>query len=111
MTRGLVCALALLSLSACFHIRYVNQETTSTTPAYEKWNNTYVFGLVEGSQPHNVSAACPAGYAEVRDVQSFVNGLLQTITIGIYDPTEVTVFCAPKSGAAEGGEVPLALAR
>jgi len=113
MTRLILGALAALSLSACFHIRYVQQEPAEPAPAYEAWNSTFLFGLIEGSQPHDTARACPGGLAEVRNVQTFVNGLVQTITFTIYAPTTVSIHCAPKRSATPDGDVgaPVALAR
>jgi hypothetical protein len=113
MTRLALCALAALSLTACFHIRYVQQEPAEPTPAYESWNSTYLFGLIEGGPVHDASRACPGGFAEARNVQSFVNGLVQMITLTIYAPTEVSIHCAPKRAAATevAPGTPVALAR
>jgi hypothetical protein len=113
MTRLLLGAVAALTLSACFHIRYVQQEPAEPKPAYETWNNTFVFGLLEGNQPHDASRACPGGFAEVKNHQSFLAGFVQLITLSIYAPTDVAIHCVQKRAEPPGAEpgVPVALAR
>jgi hypothetical protein len=57
------------------------------------WHHTVVFGLVEVSPPEDVVKACPQGYAMEKSEQSFVAGLVNTLTFGIYDPTDVLIYC------------------
>jgi len=57
------------------------------------WVSTWIFGLVQ-ADPIDVRAACPRGVAVVRTQQSFANGLVGLLTLGIYTPQHVTVTCA-----------------
>lgn len=96
MRRLLALAVLALGLTGCFHIRYTNDAPPTAAPAVEKWHHDVVFGLVEVSDPENVSQACPGGYALVKSDQSFVAGLVQAITVGIYNPTDVTIHCTAR---------------
>jgi hypothetical protein len=55
-----------------------------------------VFGLVEVSDPENVSKACPNGFAVAKSEESFVAGLVSAITFTLYTPTDVAMYCAAK---------------
>ncbi len=49
---------------------------------------------------------CPGGVARVETQQSFVNGLVGTLTSGIYTPLQVTTTCANARPSAQLG-IPL----
>ena len=53
-----------------------------------------IYGIAELSGPYDLSKACPGGWAEVKTETSFLNGLADRITYGIYNPQTVTVKCA-----------------
>jgi hypothetical protein len=96
MSRLLLVLAVALSLTGCFHIRYTNDGTPTADPAQKNWHHNVVFGLVEVSDPENVSKACPEGFALAKSEQSFVAGLVQALTLGIYNPTDVAIFCTAK---------------
>ena len=54
---------------------------------------TWLWGLVPADDISTV-AECPNGVATVETQQSFANGLVGLLTIGIYTPQEVRVTCA-----------------
>jgi hypothetical protein len=93
--------IALLSLVAaatgCFN-QYVHTglqpgSTTIDKPMVATW----LWGLVPAKEL-DVRSQCPTGVAVVQTEQSFKNGLLALITLGIYTPQHVKVTCA--SGTA-----------
>ena len=89
----LMLALATFLLTGCFH-QVVN---TGATPApgnatITKTVSLYFFGLV-GAEVDTV-ADCPTGAAVIETQQTFVNGLLGVVTLGIYTPQTVTITCA-----------------
>ncbi len=96
MKRLLVVLVAGLTLTGCFHIRYVNDQPAAPDPAVTTWHHNVVFGLIEVSPPEDVTRACPQGYAMVKSEQSFVAGLVNTVTFGIYNPTDVLIYCPAK---------------
>jgi len=54
---------------------------------------TWLWGLVP-SQEVDVRKQCPRGVATVETEQSFVNGLVSGLTLGIYTPQHVKITCA-----------------
>jgi hypothetical protein len=96
MKRLLVVLAAGFMLTGCFHIRYVNDQPATPDPAATTWHHNVVFGLVEVSPPEDVNKACPQGYAAVKSEQSFVAGLVNILTIGLYNPTDVLIYCSAK---------------
>ena len=86
---------AFLALATgCFHVNYVTNRPPAAAPAYDAWHTDVVWGLVEVSDPVDVATVCPNGYARIESQLTFVQGLLQYITIGIYNPQSVTITCA-----------------
>ena len=57
-----------------------------------------MFGLV-AAEEINATADCPSGVAIIETEQSFLNGLVGLLTIGIYTPQTVTITCAGGGGA------------
>ena len=60
----------------------------------EKWHSGLIYGIVELSGPYDLSKICPNGWAEIKTETSFLNGLVQSVTNGWYNPQSVTVRCA-----------------
>ena len=104
MRRSSVCSLALLALTttaACYRAVVETGRPTETTVVQKPWVNTFIFGLV-AAQPIDVSAQCPGGVARVETQQTFVNGLVGLVTLGIYTPQAATITCAAgQSGALD----------
>ncbi len=90
------------SLSSCY-----STTITSGKPAApagieydEKWHHGLVWGIAEVSGPYNLQEVCPEGWSEIKTETSFLNGLVEMVTGGIYSPQTITVRCAA------GGEGP-----
>ena len=94
--RWLPPALLLVS-AACFHQVARTGLTPGNTVVDRPWVATWIFGLVPAKEI-DVSQQCPRGVAVVETQQSFLNGLVGALTIGIYTPQTVRVTCA--SGSA-----------
>jgi hypothetical protein len=100
MKRSSLIAVALgLVLSGCYHQVIQTGRTPGTTVVKKPWTATWLWGLVPAS-PIDVTSNCPGGIATVETKQSFMNGLVGGLTLGIYTPRDVTVTCA--SGTARG---------
>ena len=54
--------------------------------------NLFIFGLV-GAEV-DATADCPSGVAVIETQQTFLNGLVLVLTLGIYTPRTVTLTCA-----------------
>jgi hypothetical protein len=57
------------------------------------WTATWLWGLVPAEEI-NVTSECQNGVATVETQQSFVNGLVSALTLGIYAPRDVKITCA-----------------
>jgi hypothetical protein len=58
-----------------------------------KWHSGVVLGIAELSGPYDLHAICPRGWADIRTETSFVNGFIDLVTSGIYNPQSVTIRC------------------
>jgi hypothetical protein len=67
----------------------------------EKWHSGVVHGIAELSGPYDLEAICPHGWSEIKTETSFLNGFVDAVTYGIYNPQNITVRCAlPRQPAA-----------
>jgi hypothetical protein len=94
--RHLACALAALLLAGCYTVSY-RTNLTGNEQYKEERGDFFLFGLI-GDKTVDLKALCPQGVSRWKSQQTFVDGLLGLITIGIYIPRHVTVECS--SGAA-----------
>lgn len=108
--KAIVGGLVLALTSGCFHITYTTHKTAETVPAYDQWHHNVVFGLAEVSDPVNVTQICPAGPAVVDNQVTFVNGLVQFLTISIYNPSTVTETCPVHQAGEENSETGIPVA-
>lgn len=100
MKHSVSIAIALgLVLTGCFHQVVQTGRTPGPTVVKKPWTATWLWGLVPAT-PIDVTRDCPGGIATVETKQSFMNGLVGALTIGIFTPRDVTVTCA--SGTARG---------
>src|SRR5689334_13174912 len=86
-------SLLMLCASGCFHQVVNTGRTPGTTVVDKPWVSTWLWGLV-AAQPIDARQACPSGVALITTEQSFVNGLVGAVTLGIYTPQHVTITCA-----------------
>jgi hypothetical protein len=54
---------------------------------------TWLWGLVPAA-PVDVRQSCLSGVATVETQQTFMNGLVGVVTLGIYSPQSLRVTCA-----------------
>lgn len=95
-------AVSALLLSACFHQVVQTGRTPGTTVVERPWTATWLWGLVAADEI-SVVAQCPNGVATIETQQSFLNGLVGGLTLGIYTPQEVKITCATGSAALPRG--------
>jgi hypothetical protein len=88
-------------LSACYHQIVQTGRTPGAMVVERPWTATWLWGLVPSSEISTV-AQCPNGVATVETQQSFLNGLVGLLTLGIYTPQEVKVTCALAGAALPG---------
>lgn len=86
----------------CYHATIETGATPSAETVENQWAHSFIYGLVP---PATVSTAakCTNGVARVETQQSFVNGLVHILTLGIYTPMSIKVTCAARRTADAGG--------
>jgi hypothetical protein len=88
-------------LAGCFHQIVQTGRTPGNTFVERPWTATWLWGLVQADEI-SVVAQCPNGVATVETQQSFLNGLVAGLTLGIYTPQEVRITCATGSAMLPG---------
>ena len=83
---------ALVLATGCYTVRF----QTNLPPGgakYEEKGNFFLWGLV-GEKEVDLKKLCPAGPARWQNQQTFVDGLIGTVTLGIYIPRTINVECS-----------------
>jgi hypothetical protein len=92
MTRKTIAALLLLS-AGCYHASIESGMKPGTDKIEQEWASGWAWGLV-GPAPIDAQNTCKGGLSKVETEHSFLNGLVGTLTLGIYTPMHLTVTCA-----------------
>jgi hypothetical protein len=96
-------ALGLFVVSgACYHQVVRTGRPAGTTVVDRQWVSTWLWGLVPATDI-DVRGECPSGVAVVETQQTFMNGLVGGLTLGIYTPQAVRITCA--SGGTSLGPI------
>lgn len=82
----------LFVLPGCYQAQVTTDRTAGETVVHKKWASSYLNGLVPAKL--DVSNDCPNGIAAAERKFTFLNGLVSTLTLGIYLPHDVQVTCA-----------------
>ncbi len=99
-TRNVVGLLVVfLSTVSCYHATIETAAAPSAVVIEEPFASSWIYGLVP-PKTVETAAKCPGGVAKVETQQSFVNGLVAILTIGIYTPMSIRVTCAAPGAAA-----------
>lgn len=101
----LALVLLVLVVAGCYHSIIDTGLQPGRTAYHEKWETAWLVGLI----PAEVDAegVCAGPWARVETQQSFLNGLVTMLTLGIYAPHEVEVVCAAGSGANRSSDAPV----
>jgi hypothetical protein len=99
--RYAVLVAALVAVTGCFRQVVQTGRTPSATVIDRPWVATWLWGLVPAT-PIDVSAQCRSGIATVTTEETFMNGLVHLLTLGIYAPRHVTITCATGSAMLPG---------
>lgn len=91
--RARVLLIAVFALAGgCYHQIVRTGLAPGPVVVERPWTATWLWGLVP-ADTLNVSTQCPNGVATVETQQSFWNGVVTLLTLGIYDPRDVKVTC------------------
>ena len=95
MKRIIVIAFCLLATScAKVSIQPGPGAKLTTTPTYSKSNSYFFWGLV-GEEHMDVTKTCSGKTPKQIQAQTtFVDGLLGAITLGIYAPRTISIWCS-----------------
>ena len=87
--------LAFLSMAGCYTTTLQSglPPAPPTVEYDDKWHSGVVLGMAELSGPYDLQKICPNGWAQIKMETSFVNGVVELVTIGIYSPQTVTIRC------------------
>ena len=91
-----VCTLgAVVALAGCYeHTVTVGAGAPTGRIVYEEWKHHWLGGLIDPDQELELREVCPSGNATIKNEMSFLNGLVNGLTAGIYAPTTLRVRCA-----------------
>jgi|ERR1043166_5936006 hypothetical protein len=95
--------------AACFHQVVNTGRAPGTTVVDKPFVATWLWGLVPAEEI-DVRRECPMGAAVIETEQSFMNGLVAALTIGIYTPQHVRITCASGTASAPDGARQMRLA-
>lgn len=104
--------IGVVMTSGCYSHTYRTGPRPARAEAdYHAWQNHIIAGLVTLSDDVSLQAICPNGAAVIHNRVTFVNGLVGAITLGIYTPTTVRIWCAGERGQAELHEVEIDISK
>ena len=86
--------LLMAMVTSCYHVTYSTGKAIAG-PAQSGWSHFYLWGLA-GDPELDLSAQCPNGTAKLHAYQSFANGLVGALTLGIYSPRSWEAWCTSK---------------
>ena len=88
----LLISFALITMmSSCFSHKFVIGDGPLTGISVEAKNNFFLYGLIPGKVSDPQELAGGAKNFEVTEVQTFVDGLLGVLTLGIYTPSTTKI--------------------
>jgi hypothetical protein len=82
---------AALLATGCYTTRFQSNLAPGGAKFEEK-GNFFLWGLV-GEKEVDLKKMCPAGPARWQNQQTFVDGLIGAVTLGIYIPRTINVEC------------------
>ena len=80
-----------ISLSSCFSHKFTIGEGPKTGEKVIAKNNFYLYGLIPGKVSNPQSLAGNSANFKVTEVRTFTDGLIATLTLGLYTPTTTKV--------------------
>lgn len=92
-TGFVACLLALSAGCSTVTIQPEESQKLATAPTFQETRNFYFWGLA-GETRVNVKEVCgDSTVSQMQSQQTFENGFLGVITLGIYAPHSVRVWC------------------
>lgn len=91
--RATILLIGMVALMGCYHATIETGAKPSEKVVEKRWASGWILGLVPPSTTATAEQ-CPAGVAKVETRQSFLNGLVNIVTMSIYTPMAIRVTCA-----------------
>src|SRR6266540_1164045 len=95
----LAAAVLLLALPACYHATIETGLPAGNDVVEKSFASGWIYGLVPPS-PVKAMSKCTHGVSKVETQLSFVNQLVNFLTLGIYPPMSIKVTCASSGRSA-----------
>lgn len=97
MRKIFIAAVIALALTSCYNNRILVGNVSENDPVVEvqkQWNSHWLYGLIPGGKTNLKAEEFVKGRQNyvVKTNQSFVNGLINGLTMGIYTPTTTTFY-------------------
>jgi len=89
--RWIALLLLLGAVSGCHTMRFEVSDEPHGEVVFER-KSFYLFGLTP-TREVDVAVRCPAGVAAIREQTTFVDGFLDVITLGIWNPRSTWYYC------------------
>lgn len=90
---------SLLIMTGCYKATFIRDPMVQRGEQHDEWESFFLWGLA-GHADVDVRKVCSgADVAEVQTSETFLNGLVSGVTLGIYAPRTVSVTCARDGGA------------
>lgn len=105
MNRQMMTLVAATILGGCYHATVDTGITPGPTQVEDEWASSWVGGLVPPDAVDGESECGGAGVARVETQQSFLNGVVSVLTLGVFTPMEISVTCG-EDPSEDSGEVP-----
>lgn len=90
--RGLALLLLVLFLNGCGFTYHFRDGDGVRGEEHDEWASYFLFGLV-GDHEIDVRELCPQGVYEITTGTNFLTWLVTMVTVGIYNPRKVNVWC------------------
>ena len=109
-TRLLLISLLAVATVGCYHQTVQTGRPVGPKVVDMPWVATWLWGLVPAKEI-DTRASCPGGVAVVETEQSFVNGLVGAVTLGIFTPLHVRVTCSGGTASLPAGAATITVAQ
>lgn len=92
--KNVIVVFFVLLLSACSNQTIRMTDSYAVTNAnYEKSQPFFIYGLGQTKEINAIKVCRDNGVHHITTQQTFVDGLLGVITLGIYSPRTVAIYC------------------
>lgn len=78
-------------MTSCYSHKFIIGEGPKTGVEVEGKNNFFLYGLIPGKVTSPQAMAGDTKDYEITEVQTFVDGLIGVLTLGIYTPTTTKI--------------------